>query len=60
MAETQCKEIEAFGWRVWEKISESIENMKNVKLTQNMSNKEKQPLIISFMQKHQNNHKQHR
>ena len=44
MAETQHKEIKAFGWRVREKISKSIEIMKKVKLTQNMSNKEKTTL----------------
>ena len=41
---TQFKKIDAFGWRVRERINSVIESMKNEKSSQNISNKEKTAL----------------
>ena len=43
-AETISKEVEAFGWRVRDKISEMIESKIHEKVGQNISNKEKTAL----------------
>ena len=44
VAHTQFKEIDAFGWRIRERINSVIESMKNEKSSQNISNKEKTAL----------------
>ena len=43
-ANTVYKEVEAFGWRVRDKISEMIESKIHEKVGQNISNKEKTAL----------------
>ena len=40
---TKYKEVEAFGWRIRDRINNAIESMIKTKTAQNMSNKEKQP-----------------
>ena len=44
VAHKQYKEIDAFGWRIRERINSVIESMKNEKSSQNISNKEKTAL----------------
>ena len=53
-------EVEAFGWRVRDKISEMIESKIHDKIGQNISNKEKTALrnLVSA-KKTNNSHKQH-
>ena len=44
VANTKYKEVEAFGWRVRDRINDAIEQMTKIKYTQNLSNKEKTAL----------------
>ena len=44
MANTVCKEVEALGWRVRDKINEAIGETLHEKHRQNLSNKEKTAL----------------
>ena len=44
VAYKQYKEIDAFGWKIRERINSLIEDMKNEKSSQNLSNKEKNAL----------------
>ena len=44
VAHKQFKEIDAFGWRIRERINSVIESMKNEKSSQNISDKEKNAL----------------
>ena len=48
------KEVEAFGWRVREKISEMIESKIHEKVGQNISNKEKTSLKKLILAKNKN------
>ena len=41
VANIKCKEIDSFGWRVREKITEIVEKTLKQKFGQNISNKEK-------------------
>ena len=41
---TQYKEVEALGWRIRDRINNTIESMEKTKNVQNMSNKEKTAL----------------
>ena len=43
VANTKYKEVEAFGWRVRDRINDAIEQMTKIKYTQNLSKKEKRP-----------------
>ena len=53
-AETINKEVEAFGWRVRDKISEMIESKIHEKVGQNISNKEKTSLKKLILAKNKN------
>ena len=44
VANTQYKEVEAFGWRIRDRINNAIESMTKTKNAQNMSKKEKTAL----------------
>ena len=39
VANTNYKEVEAFGWKVRDRINDAIEAMEKTKIAQNMSNK---------------------
>ena len=41
VANINYKEVEAFGWKVRDRINDAIEAMEKSKIAQNMSNKEK-------------------
>ena len=51
VAYKQYKEIDAFGWRIRERINSVIESMKKEKSSQNLSNKEKTALRNPTRQK---------
>ena len=44
VANTNYKEVEAFGWKVRDRINDAIEAMEKTKIAQNMSSKEKTAL----------------
>ena len=44
VANTKYKAVEAFGWRIRDRINFAIESMTKTKTAQNMSNKEKTAL----------------